>query len=181
MQKDCKMKNINRADAIEILCNLILTSLSSDVRDGYILDWWGIDEDSPDFSALSEDIKSLLLEHETPPPEINKIYNPIISIALKNEFKGVTNSYLSDLMLEKGLELHTVTGTIEQLEPCPCCGYRTLTTIHEYEICSLCNWEDTVPIDPEKYNPANQSSLNRAKEIFRKMENIMSLGKWARD
>lgn len=78
------MKNINRADAIEILCNLILPSLSRDRRDGYILDWWAIDEENPDFSSLSENIKSLLLEHETPPPEINKIYNPIISIALKN-------------------------------------------------------------------------------------------------
>ena len=175
------MKKINRADAIEILCNLILPSLSSDVRDGYILDWWGIDEDNPEFFTLSENIKTLLAEHETPPLEANKIYNPIISIALKNELKGVTNSYLSDLMVEKGLALHTVTGTIEQLESCPCCGYRTLTIRHEYEICALCNWEDTVPIDPDRYNSANQSSLNTAKEIFRKTENIMSLGKWARD
>lgn len=121
------------------------------------------------------------MEHETPPPEINKIYDPIISVALKNEFKGATNSYLSDLMLEKGLELHAVSGIIEQLEPCPCCGYRTLAIRYEYEICALCNWEDTVLIDPDKYNPANQSSINIAKEIFRKMENIMSLGKWARD
>ena len=35
----------------------MLPPLISDVRDGYILDWWGIDEDSPEFSRLSENIK----------------------------------------------------------------------------------------------------------------------------
>lgn len=25
---------------------------------------------------------------------------------------------------------------------CPCCGFKTLNTEHEYSICSICFWED---------------------------------------
>lgn len=44
----------------------------------------------------------------------------------------VRRSFFNNYILENHLELHT----------CPGCGYPTLSERGEYEICSICNWED---------------------------------------
>lgn len=56
--------------------------------------------------------------------------------------------------------------------PCPCCGFLTLSedTRETFEICPVCNWEDD---DVQFNNPnfrggANQESLNKARENFKK-------------
>jgi hypothetical protein len=51
------------------------------------------------------------------------------------------------------------------LLPCPCCGSDVLTTAGEYEVCSVCAWEDD-PVqsaDPDLAGGANQESLNVAR------------------
>jgi hypothetical protein len=51
---------------------------------------------------------------------------------------------------------------------CPCCGYRTLSEINNYDICRLCFWEDD-PFqkeDPFSEGGANYVSLVQAKENY---------------
>ena len=55
------------------------------------------------------------------------------------------------------------------LVPCPCCGYRTLTAEHHYEICPICFWEDD-PIQfdcPGYRGGANHESLEEARQNYR--------------
>ena len=52
-------------------------------------------------------------------------------------------------------------------DKCPCCGYKTISTIGEYEICDLCLWED----DPSQRDNslslgANKVSLKKGQENF---------------
>lgn len=56
----------------------------------------------------------------------------------------------------------------ERLLPCPCCGSKTITTLGEYEICTVCKWEDdpTQSANPDYKGGANIESLNEAKEKF---------------
>ena len=54
----------------------------------------------------------------------------------------------------------------------PCCGYNTFISkpVGEYDICSVCYWEDD-PFqskDPNLEGFANRVSLNQAKENFKK-------------
>lgn len=52
------------------------------------------------------------------------------------------------------------------LQPCPCCGSRVVTTLGEYEICDVCGWEDD-PVqsaDPDYAGGANKLSLNQARK-----------------
>ncbi|HDS1074490.1 TPA: hypothetical protein QDZ65_001500 [Stenotrophomonas maltophilia] len=51
------------------------------------------------------------------------------------------------------------------LNPCPCCGNLTISENGNYEICSICQWEDD-PVQsksPDYSGGANSSSLNVAR------------------
>jgi hypothetical protein len=52
-----------------------------------------------------------------------------------------------------------------ELQPCPCCGSKVLTTLGEFEICKLCRWEDDpVQFRDQNYSGgANKLSLNQAR------------------
>jgi hypothetical protein len=48
---------------------------------------------------------------------------------------------------------------------CPVCGSRTISAPGEYEICSICDWEDD-PVqrdNPDLCGGANKNSLNEAR------------------
>lgn len=56
---------------------------------------------------------------------------------------------------------------------CPCCHNNTLSEEREYEICSVCGWEDD-PIqfdDPNFRGGANSFNLNEARECFLNFSN----------
>jgi len=60
---------------------------------------------------------------------------------------------------------------IKMKKKCPCCGFRTLNEIGEYEICPVCYWEDD-SIQREDINyegGANTVSLKVARENFKKI------------
>ena len=92
-------------------------------------------------------------------------------------FVGVSNGFLSEL-------IHTITGyeieihgEVEELIPCPCCGFKTLT---EYfnpkegtgdDICPYCKWEDDGTTDIDRYCSINRGSISDyRKEIKRRKE-----------
>lgn len=51
---------------------------------------------------------------------------------------------------------------------CPCCGYKTLTSRGEYDICPVCFWEDDPFQDecPDCAGGANSVDLVHAKNNF---------------
>lgn len=51
---------------------------------------------------------------------------------------------------------------------CPCCGFYTLESRGNYEICPVCFWEDdeVQESEPDMRGGANQASLNEARENF---------------
>ena len=60
----------------------------------------------------------------------------------------------------------STTKTNYDLQSCPCCGSKVLTTLGEYEICEVCGWEDD-PVqstDPDYAGGANKLSLNEVRK-----------------
>lgn len=51
---------------------------------------------------------------------------------------------------------------------CPCCGYYTLESVGEYDICPVCYWEDDASqeADPEMEGGANELCLRECRENF---------------
>ncbi|WP_085641169.1 MULTISPECIES: CPCC family cysteine-rich protein [unclassified Pseudomonas] len=153
------MKKINRIEAIEKITSDEITRLTNEDRESYILDWWGIDESNEHFNSLPQKLKQLIIDNDDHPRDIeNSLYDHLILIAQKSRYRGTTNEYLSKILNDIKIENYTVHGETEQLEACPCCGFRTLSSIAEYEICALCNWEDSGVTDPNTYSPQPHDS-----------------------
>lgn len=55
---------------------------------------------------------------------------------------------------------------IEPVFACPCCGYLTLPTRGDWEICPVCFWEDDPGTDADGWSGANSISLFQAQENF---------------
>jgi len=178
-QKGCDVNQISRNDAIYKLCKKKLSSLDTESRESYILDWWGIDEDDVEFSSLSAELQRQMLANEDPPNDSeNYKYDELIIIALSAEFKGVTNAFLAENMITMGVGTYKVCGELEPLEICPCCEYRTLNSRGDYEICRLCNWEDNGADQLEQYSGPNHMTLGEAKKQFSENMGSLPLGKW---
>ncbi|MGF6318570.1 hypothetical protein ABIA55_002813 [Pseudomonas frederiksbergensis] len=93
------MERLHRSDAVNRLSKNRLNALNNEARESYILNWWGIDESDFEFSFLSKDMRDQLILNEDPPSDIdNCLYDELIYIALSSEYKGVTNTYLSNAM-----------------------------------------------------------------------------------
>lgn len=84
---------------------------------------------------------------------------------LEIDLLGVSNGFLSEI-------IHTITGyyvevcgEVEDLFPCPCCGYKTLTECYNpkegtgYDICPYCNWEDDGTTDINIYRSVNKGTM----------------------
>lgn len=175
------MTLIDRGATINILSEQELSTLTRDARESYILNWWGLNESDAEFHLLSKELQHQLLSNEEPPIDTqNNFYNELILVALSSEYKGVTNSYISDMLKKIGMDTYEVDGAIELLEACPCCGFRTLSSTSNYDICRLCSWEDDGTKDDNTYSGPNRMTLGDAKKLFMKDMNALPLNKWVK-
>lgn len=173
------IEKINRNDAVVILSKKQLVNLDNKKRESYILDWWGIDKEDEEFFFLSSTLQKELLNSDEIPKDIeNSKYDELIILALKAEYKGVTNSYLTKSLNSLGMGEYEVFGEIEQMEICPCCEYKTLDSKAQYDICPLCFWEDDGTKELDKYSHANHTTLAKAKDVFSKNSKELALDKW---
>ncbi|MFB9845542.1 CPCC family cysteine-rich protein [Mucilaginibacter ginsenosidivorans] len=87
---------------------------------------------------------------------------------VESEFNLYHNDYLKALMsnyLRLDIE---IIGKSPQLISCPCCGYKTLPTRSEYDICMVCYWEDDglSGSDANRYSSVNKMTLDDVKRNF---------------
>ncbi|MED7666585.1 hypothetical protein GXB78_05090 [Pseudomonas moraviensis subsp. stanleyae] len=173
------MTKIDRNAAITKISTEILFSLNHEQRESHLVDWWGIDESNPEFFNLSEQLRqSIAAEHDLPSDIDNEKYDELIQLAIKSNYKGVRNSFLSKIMKKLDIGEYEVHGEVENLEICPCCNYHTLAALGNYEICDLCGWEDIGISDLDTYSGPNHMTLREAKEIFSKKSGALPLDKW---
>ncbi|WP_196304817.1 CPCC family cysteine-rich protein [Pseudomonas fluorescens] len=85
---------------------------------------------------------------------------------------------MAEELAKLGYETYEVEGDIEHLNTCPCCEYRTLSTISDYDICELCMWEDDGTAAPESYSHPNHMTLSTAKKQFIEKNENLPLNKW---
>lgn len=51
------------------------------------------------------------------------------------------------------------------MHPCPCCGYKTLPSRADYDLCPVCWWEDE-GVEPWEYSGPNARTLIEAQQEF---------------
>ena len=159
---------LDRIKAISLICEREIIKLSKEKREEILLNWWGIDHEDLEFSVLPETLRQEMLESDEPTENVmNSKYNPLLIEALKYEFIGVKNDYLSKIVSKIEGENIFVEGEQENLFACPCCQYQTLKERGRYIICPVCFWEDDGNNDLTRYSSPNRMTLaeGRAKYI----------------
>lgn len=104
-----------------------------------------------------------------------------INLSRDNAYKLIK---LMRAMVEKEINLseiiHTITGyevevfgEVEELYPCPCCGFKTLTEYFDakegtgYDICPYCHWEDDGTTETDSYKSINKGSIEDYRKKMR--------------
>lgn len=84
---------------------------------------------------------------------------------LEVDLSGISNGFLSEVIQTiTGYEVE-VSGEVEDLFTCPCCGFKTLTERFDpkegtgYDICPYCKWEDDGTTDVRSYRSINKGSI----------------------
>lgn len=106
---------------------------------------------------------------------------------LEIDLLGVSNGFLSEI-------IHTITGyyvevcgEVEDLFPCPCCGYKTLTECYNpkegtgYDICPYCNWEDDGTTDINIYRSVNKGTMLEYRYKIHANPNKYYQNKWLKN
>jgi hypothetical protein len=145
MFKTEMMVTLNRKEALTVLSLHYLIKLSDDERENVLLD---MVEDYDESQRDAPDYNEYILSYFN---EINI---------------GVRNDFLAEEILSVTGVAVTVSGMEEDLNKCPCCGFKTLKTLGEYEICRVCRWEDDGNRDPDKYSSPNRQTLREARKLF---------------
>ncbi|MFD1886469.1 CPCC family cysteine-rich protein [Paenibacillus wenxiniae] len=102
----------------------------------------------------------------------------------EDDFKGVSNGFLSEIIYFMTGRKVEVIGEVENLFPCPCCGFKTLTERYDknagtgYEICSYCTWEDDGTVDPHAYRSINKGSMIDYRNEMYRNPNKYDTSKW---
>lgn len=162
---------MDRNESILIITENKIKNLSREKREELILNWWGIDNEDLEFKLLSKTLQQELSKSDEPLDDVmEKKYNPLLRIAIKDEFLGVRNEYLSEIVSKILCRKVIVEGKIESLKECPCCKYKTLTERGQYEICPVCFWEDDGSNEPTRYSSPNHMTLNEGRERFIKFK-----------
>lgn len=112
-------------------------------------------------SEKSEIIESEIIEEAT--EEVSNFYGRKHVVYA---FKSFTNQYLALYLTAELKKEVRVKGRQPRLYPCPCCGYKTLSSRAHYDICAVCFWEDDGENDPSKLSSVNHMHLGEARLNF---------------
>lgn len=143
---------INREEALTLYAYAILAKQNLQEREDMIQDAFR----SPEEVEMLERIVDFF----------DPVYNRALMDYLKEVERGITNTYLSNFIGHMLSSSVLVEGEADVLEPCPCCGYRTLTESGEYFICDVCFWEDDATSVADDYSSVNRMTLGEARINF---------------
>jgi predicted RNA-binding Zn-ribbon protein involved in translation (DUF1610 family) len=99
-------------------------------------------------------------------------------------YGGVSNGFLSQVCEAISGRRMEVVGEAEVRFPCPCCGRRTLTEVHNielgtgYDICDYCRWEDDGTVDDTVYSSVNKGSMIEYRARIHEESNYYFTEKW---
>ncbi|MCD9571938.1 CPCC family cysteine-rich protein [Pseudomonas protegens] len=173
------MKQLTATTAIDLLSRHRLPNLDAATRASHLLNWWGLDSDDVEFATLPPSLQQQLNSQAEPPDDaLDPVYDALLLIALRAEYRGVSHLYLRRCLGEAGLGNYAVSADIEYLEACPCCGYRTLSARGDYQICDLCHWEDDGSEALDVLSGPNHKTLGQAREHFARQQGRLPLDKW---
>ncbi len=108
-------------------------------------------------------------------------------VEFEADLSGVSNGFLSEVIQTITGYKVEVYGEVENLFPCPCCGFKTLTERFDlkegtgYDICPYCGWEDDGTTDIEPYRSLNRGRILDYRNKINNNANKYYLNKWLKE
>jgi len=129
---------VERKGVLEKYIDFVVSNYSKEKREEEIFqllteDWSDVNEWLYLPITIQKEFNSGILEGDCQ----DKKYDEILKFKLRDNCKGFTHEYLSEAT---GIMISS--GDSFDLIACPCCGYKTLETRNEFDICKICWWED---------------------------------------
>ena len=159
---------MDRKEAIEILGKSDLENMTSDQRAEQLeimaLEAW-------EYNNIPDDIAMQMEAGELKYKPEDSRYDCVLMMWIRCRYNYAQNNYLKECLNNISINVDIVTGNYAELIPCPCCGYQTLGSRGEYQICSVCWWEDDGQDDAdadETKDDGTEYSLSQARENFYK-------------
>ncbi|ASP34348.1 CPCC family cysteine-rich protein [Labrenzia sp. VG12] len=86
---------------------------------------------------------------------------------IRSQYGASPNPFLGELVEFATGDQVDVHGLPDNLGTCPCCGFKTLTEARgDYEVCRLCNWEDTGSDHPGGCQSPNKGSMYEYRHLL---------------
>jgi hypothetical protein len=156
---------LTRKNAIRIASHIDLINLPEAERDSMLVELLALDpEENDEFSTYSSELQEVLLADPADRNSNDPVFNEYLLTILEMRYIGVRNEYLIGKVGALSKYDLAIAGDPEQLQPCPCCGYRTIELRGHYDICPVCFWEDDGNNNPERYSGPNHQTLAEARE-----------------
>jgi hypothetical protein len=153
---------MTRNEAVRLIAQQAMKSLSKENRQSIIEEWWGHAEEIPN---LGDDVYREAVSEECPSDTGDPRYDRLVLHGLQAQWMLVSNDYLAERLRELGYD-GKIDGPDPQLQACACCSYKTLTRRGHYDICPVCFWEDDGGNDPSRYSSPNHMTLEDARRNF---------------
>ncbi len=136
-------KSLSTEEAISILVEDNLNKLTKEERREQLEimmyeDW----ESDPSWSNISPEVQKDFAEEKEIQNPLNEKYDLVLKLWLRTKYSGARNSYILEKIKLLNSEIIEIVGETIELLACPCCGYKTLGEHGNYEICTVCWWED---------------------------------------
>lgn len=142
-------KTIHRKEAIQILEEAYFKNLPIQERLETLEELWiSCDSeewfDEKDITCYTEDIRRDMIHNDSPSKPEDSKYDSIIRDRLRGVFYGVTNAYLTEVLLQQNIQVGQVVGENDVLLECDCCNYKTIYPGEDgvCQICPVCFWEN---------------------------------------
>ncbi|MFT9821054.1 CPCC family cysteine-rich protein [Lysinibacillus sp. NPDC056185] len=145
------MHKLSRNFALKCYSINKISSLSeNEIKDRLCADYLDDNGDSIEYSDLYSD----------------EVQNFLINFYCEKIFAGVSNEFLEKFIKDCFKENYTVIGKEKEFFKCHCCGYLTLESRGEYDVCPVCFWEDDGKSEAsqDNYSYANASTLRNYRE-----------------
>ncbi len=158
---------LDRDAARRLLAGHAVTKMT-DIQKVNCLDTvWGLRADDPEWENLPQSVQLEMSKYKSPPREASHSdYQPLLELVPYWRTAGVKNRWLQEQLKSIGVDAR-ITGDIEPMRPCPCCGYLTLEERGRFEICLVCFWEDDGTDQPDEGEGPNGLTLQEARKNFR--------------
>jgi hypothetical protein len=129
---------MNRKEVLDIFIQDKIDCFSLAEREEELHEVWSSNwSNVPGWDALQPEIRETFQKGIFPTDFADKNYDEVLFFKFRDQYKGYRNDYL-----ERQTGLQISTGKPTRLEACPCCGWRTIEKRYDFEICTVCWWED---------------------------------------